>query len=222
MTKPDANMPNAELDMTTPAKVPSMALLAVLIAATFLTTVFGAGVVAGFTDAGGGDSPKVLAAIYAVWIAIVGGFALSAARVWLKRANGSKQPLSRSTRRSRSLMYVLVAFSAVIGMFLAYFAPEGTSLLSDGPIPAYPALILIMLWLVGGPIVTILWWRMTDEHDRASYVDGANIAGHAYLFITPGWWVATRAGLLPEQNPMVVLLIVAVIWSAVWFYRRYS
>jgi hypothetical protein len=33
--------------------------------------------------------------------------------------------------------------------------------------------------------------------------------------------MATRAGWLPPQDPMLVLLAVCLVWCLVWFIRRY-
>ncbi|MGB3378365.1 MAG: hypothetical protein WBH10_10480 [Allopontixanthobacter sediminis] len=218
MTKPKSELADANTEMTSAHLASRKLYSSILMALTLLAVVFGAGVVSGYLDAGGGDRADVLLGIVIAWVSVVAGLAVLAARVWPKHA---KEPISRSSRRSRNLIYVLVAVGAVLGLLLGYNEPEGISLLSSGPIPAFPALVAIGLWVICAPIVTLMWWRSTDEHDRASYTDGANVAGHAYLFIVPSWWVATRAGVLPEQDPIIVLLIVATIWSAVWLYRRY-
>lgn len=218
MTKPKSEHADASTELTSPHLASRKLYSIILMALTLLAVVFGAGVVSGYLNAGGGDRLDVLLGIVIAWMLVVAGLAVLAARVWPKHA---KEPISRSTRRSRNLIYVLLALSVALGLLLGYNETDGTSVLSNGPIPLFPALVAIGLWAACAPIVTLMWWRSTDEHDRASYTDGANIAGHAYLFIAPSWWVATRAGLLPEQDPMVVLLIVATIWSAVWLYRRY-
>jgi hypothetical protein len=33
--------------------------------------------------------------------------------------------------------------------------------------------------------------------------------------------MATRAGWLPPQEPMIVLLLFSIVWMLVWFIRRY-
>ncbi len=221
MTNPETDLKEADVNMTSSNPGSSKFTFAALVFVTFVAVIFGAGVVAGFTDAGGGDRPDVLFGIYAVWVAVVGGLAFLAARSWSRLMKAPKEMLSRSTRRSRNVLYAALVVSAGLGALLSMAQPEGTSIFTNGPLAVFPALVAIMVWTVGGSITTLMWWRMTDEHDRASYEAGANVAVHAYLFIAPSWWVATRAGLLPEQDPMVVMLIVAAIWSAVWFYRKY-
>ena len=215
MTKPDPEHPNPALE-TEPANPATRMVYSVIVGmAALIAVVFGAGVVTGFANAGGGDHLPVLLGIVAVWMAVVFGLTWFAVKIWPKQG---KEPLSRSTRRARNLLYIVIGISAVLGFLLGF---NDTDVFSNGAIAVYPALIAIAVWLVIMPIVTAMWWRTTDEHDRASYADGANIAAHAYLFIVPSWWIATRAGLLPAQDPMIVAFIIASIWSAVWLKRKY-
>lgn len=218
MTNPDSDQ--MESDLETASTNPNMRKVysLILLFAALLAVIFGAGVVKGFADAGGEDNLALLLGIVAIWFAAVAGLGWLAATVW---PNQPKELLSPSTKRSRNLLYIVVGIGAVVGFMSGIFDNDGNSFLSNGPLQMYPALIAIAAWMIVMPMVTLIWWRGTDEHDRASYAAGTNIAGHAYLFIAPGWWIATRAGLLPPQDPMIVLFIVASIWSAVWLYRRY-
>jgi hypothetical protein len=93
--------------------------------------------------------------------------------------------------------------------------------LGNGPVSPVLAAGLIAAWLIPGPLLTWLWWRQIDEHEAGAYREGAVVAIHAYVFLTPAWWIATRAGWLPPQEPMLVLFAVSLVWGLVWFVRRY-
>lgn len=218
MTKLKSEQFETEIELTSgnPA-IRKMYSVALLVAAV-LALVFGAGVATGFADVDEGEHLAVLLGIVAIGLAVVVGLSLCAVKVWPKQP---QEPLSRSTKRSRNLILVMFVMGVILMFLLGLNEPDLFSLHPNEPVPTYPALIAIVLWLIAAPIITLMWWRSTDEHDRASYAEGANIAGHAYIFVAPSWWVATRAGLLPEQHPMIVLLIVASIRSAAWIYRRY-
>lgn len=218
MTKPKSEL--LENDVKPDPANPNMrkGYSLILLAAALLAVVFGAGVVKGFTDAGVSDNLTLLLGIVAIWFTAVAVLGWLAAKVW---PNQPKEPVAPSTKRSNKLLYFGVGMGAVLGLMSGIVDNDGNLFFSNGPLQMFPALVAIAVWMIVIPIVTLMWWRGTDEHDRAGYADGANVAGHAYLFIAPGWWVATRAGLLPAQDPMIVLLIVASIWSAVYLYRKY-
>lgn len=196
------------------------AIFACSIIALFLFVPFGAGVIAGYLDAGHGEGgpDAVLVAIVLVWVAGLAGLSLAAVRYRPFPAGG---PVAASVRRSRRIMWAAVALGIFIGVVAVAgdLTPEG--MLSDSPVSVFAALVVLAAWLIVAPIMTLMWWRSTDEHERAAYVDGANVAGHVYLFVVPGWWIAARAGLLPPQDPMLVLVGFMLIWSLVWLYRKY-
>jgi hypothetical protein len=109
----------------------------------------------------------------------------------------------------------------VLGLLLAIGTDGDLAVYSNGPINPLVALVAAVIFLVIVPIATWVWWKSIDEHEANAYRDGSMIAVHAYFFIVPAWWLAARTGYVPAQDPMVVLLIVSVIWGAVWFIRRY-
>ncbi len=133
----------------------------------------------------------------------------------------SGEPESPRVKRSRMFLYASLGVGIVLGIVMV--AGEGASspIFSNQPIGSVVAGISIAIWLIVVPIGTWLWWRSIDEHEGDAYREGAMVAGHAYLFIAPAWWMATRAGWLPPQDPMIVFLAVCAIWSAVWLSKRY-
>ncbi|MFM7403277.1 MAG: hypothetical protein ACKO1N_04100, partial [Erythrobacter sp.] len=108
-----------------------------------------------------------------------------------------------------------------LGFVIGTSEGGGSDFVSNSPIDPAIAAFIIGSLLVAGPILTWLWWQRIDEHEAGAYRDGGLIAVHAYLFVTPTWWIATCAGWLPPQEPMLVLLAVSAIWCLIWFIRRY-
>ena len=131
------------------------------------------------------------------------------------------EPVAPRIRSARNLVGLMAAVSLPLGIMLG-IADDGAGLLfSNGPISPVIATTGIVIWAIATPLVTWLWWRKIDEHEADAYRDGALVAAHAYMCTVPTWWMATRAGWLPPQDPMLVMLAVACLWCAVWFTRRY-
>lgn len=185
-----------------------------------LALIFLAGMIAGFSGvAFEQDGPSatdlaillvmVLAAlstIYAMW------------RFWPR---GSNEPVAPRVKSARMIMIALVIVGAVLGFILGK-ADVGTSgVFSNAAVGPGVATISIALWLIVAPTLTWLWWKRVDEHEASAYRDSTFIAAHAYMFVAPSWWMASRAGWLPDQQPMIVLLIVSTVWAAVWFVKKY-
>ncbi|MEM7778876.1 MAG: hypothetical protein AAF697_00635 [Pseudomonadota bacterium] len=144
---------------------------------------------------------------------------LACLRLWPESGD---EIVSETTRKSNRLLQVFMALGVAIGVSLVIIeGPETSVLFSNGPVSSFFALFAIGFWLVVVPPLTWIWWRTVDEHEASAYKDGALVAGHVYLFLAPTWWVAARAGWVPAQDPMIVFLIIATLWSAVWLYRRY-
>ncbi len=139
-----------------------------------------------------------------------------------KNEKETSVPVSPNIRKARNLLWIAVAVGAVLGIYSGATA-EGDMdvMLSNDPISPSFAMVAIAVWLVIVPLISWLWWRAVDEHEAGAYREGAMVAAHLYLFMAPTWWLATRAGWVPEQQPMIVFTIVCVVWTAVWFYRKY-
>jgi hypothetical protein len=100
--------------------------------------------------------------------------------------------------------------------------PDTVDLYSNGPINAATAIAGIVVFGVITPAITWMWWRTIDEHEASAYTLGALISAHVYLIFVPVWWLAARAGWVPHQDPMVVWVVIATLWSVVWLYRRFT
>lgn len=148
----------------------------------------------------------VVATAYGMW------------RLWPRGLDG---PVAPRVRSARIMFFASIAVSLLLGIILGVADVGNTDLLSNTPVSSDLALIAIGLWGVAGPILTWLWWKRVDEHEADAYRQGATLAAHFYMYVTPAWWMATRAGWLPPQEPMIVLLVVSIVWMLVWFIRRY-
>ena len=59
-----------------------------------------------------------------------------------------------------------------------------------------------------------------DELEQRASDVGLLFGGFLFAVVTPMWWIAARAGLVPQPNAMVLWCIVNVIWTIGWFWRR--
>ncbi len=174
----------------------------------------------GFTrarmDQGGLEAADYTILGVAALIAVVIGVT-----VWRLWPAPSTEPEAPRVKNSRIMIWLCMGVGALIGVLLVITDDAGNAILSNGTINPVVAGVVIAVWLIFVPIATVKWLRIVDEHEVEAYNNGAFIAGHAYLFIVPAWWMATRAGWLPAQDPMIVFILVCTIWSGVWFAKRY-
>lgn len=215
MTKPDLDDIAAEAEAG-----PLLLRRALLALGGGIVLLFIAGMIAGYAsvvieqgDAGPRD------------IAILGAMLLAGALVgygmWRRWPRGLDEPLSPRVRSARRAIYAAIALGLPLGLILGVSDEGSDVLLSSAPISPELAAAAIGLWLIGGPLLTWIWWRNIDEHEAGAYREGALVAAHAYIFVTPVWWMASRAGWLPPLDPMLTMLALVFLWCAVWFARRY-
>lgn len=141
--------------------------------------------------------------------------------MWRLWPHGLNEPVAPRVRSARRILIAALICSVMLGVLLGEGDGDAGWFLSNAPVSHGLATLAIALWMILGPILTWLWWQKIDEHEADAYREGAFIAVHAYIFIAPAWWMASRAGWLPAQDPMLVALAVSVIWMIVWFVRRY-
>lgn len=182
--------------------------------------IFVAGIIAGFASAAfehGGPSLIDAAVLGAMLLAALG----VAYAMWWFWPRGTNEPEAPRVKSARMIMIVAAVVSFALGVLLAVAGDSASDALSNGPVSQLTAIVSIALWLFAVPVLTWMWWRRVDEHEAGAYREGAFVAVHVYLFLAPTWWMASRAGWLPDQDPMIVLLIVSFAWTAVWFVKRY-
>lgn len=182
--------------------------------------IFLAGVLAGYLSVSveRGYLPFVGGVVLAL---IIGLITLVGYGMWRFWPRTELEPVAPRVRSARNLLALMVAIGVPLGVIMG-IADNGAGLLfSNGPVSPVIAVVAIIIWTIAAPVLSWAWWRKIDEHEADAYRDGALVAAHAYLFLAPAWWMATRAGWLPAQDPMLVMLLVACLWGAVWFVRRY-
>ena len=148
--------------------------------------------------------------------------------LWMKElgvgVGGSKdEPVAPSTKKSK---LVLLASGALGGFlaFLFYALQSGdgpdVEMFSNAPIAPEIAIGLSLLFLVGMIYSSLQWQKTTDEHEHAAVATGLYAAVAFYSVATPIWWMGQRASLLPEQDPMIMFVLVMAVMSAAWTYKR--
>lgn len=195
---------------------------AMLLTLGVIAVLFLSGVLYGFAMAaieGGNASVKVFG-ILAVIIALLAASLYGIWKVWIK---DRPEMMAQSERKSRNFLIALVGIGMVIGVIFSVFeGPKSNTLFSNEPISDTLAAAVLLFWLLFVPVLSWMWWRAVDEHEASIYRESASISLHAYIFIAPSWWLAARAGWVPEQDPMIVLAIVFIVWSIAWIYRKYA
>lgn len=185
-------------------------------AVIFLAGVF-AGHLSVVIEHGG---PSLIDAV--ILCCIIGLIAMVVYGGWRFWPGSSGEPVAKSTRKATRILYAMCGLGVIMGFAFAIGDDSGSlALFSNGAIGSGTAALAILGWAVVVPVMTWIWWRTVDEHETAVYAESGLIAAHVYLIGVPTWWLATRAGWLPAQEPMIVWLVVATMWSIIWLYRRY-
>ncbi len=192
------------------------------------------GAIAGFTGEhladGGGELSSVALAVLISFGAIVAGLTYA---VWrnIQNLKASGDPVTKREKLNRNIVAVCGLLGGVIGMIFAVFgllrSPDNAefdpiSSLFTGPIPVAAALGIFFVWTVIMPVLAWFWHtRAIDEQEASAYRDGGYYAAYAYLILAPAWWLLWRGGLVPEPDGVAIFMIFSLIWSAVWFWKKY-
>lgn len=137
-------------------------------------------------------------------------------------------PKSASTKANHRLLAISGVIGGVVGLALALsvlLAHRGDARIGDaminGPLPAWLAIAVALVWGVALPIISWRWERVVDEHEREAYRDGA-VAGFYTLSVGgPVWWLLARGGLLPPVDAVVLYGAVLVATAVVWLWRKH-
>ena len=187
-----------------------------------LTAVFSIAFLAGYTVAvteQGGLNAYAIGTI-AAGLVLIGLTVFISYKLWPK---GTHEAVPAREKKSQHILWAAVVIGVLLGGYMAVASgdnPDGV--FSNEPVTASFAVISIATWLIIVPIITWMWWRTIDEHEADAYREGALVSAHVYIFLAPTWWMAARAGWAPQQDPMIVLVIVSIVWSIVWLYRKYA
>jgi hypothetical protein len=153
---------------------------------------------------------------------LIGGVAL-----WglmrLKPWRGKGTPISPTTRKTNTLAQ-LSGLVAVLGgvavIFGAFSRDDPLGFFSNSAISPGIAIFAITSWLLSMAIGC--WWYFSaDEHERKASDVGSLVALGLFMTVTPAWWVAARAGLLPQPDAMVLWCVAMGVTTIGWFWHRY-
>lgn len=143
-------------------------------------------------------------------------------RPW-SRFRHSDEPLSPATRRT-NLLFGLSGAISMLALVAVAFGVAG----SDGRDPVWSnsqnlspvlAIVAIVIWLLS---IALAWWwyYSADEHERKANDVGFLFGGGVFMAVTPIWWVASRAGLLPPPDAMILWFIFVLLMGIGWGWYR--
>lgn len=132
------------------------------------------------------------------------------------------EPVSPTTRRTNRLL----GLSCVVGILLVVALAIGTRGNSTNEIwsnslnlSPVVAIVAIAIWLLG--LALSWWWYISaDEHDRRANDVGFLAGGGLFIAVTPIWWIAARASLLPPPDAMVLWFATVVVMGTGYFWHR--
>lgn len=202
----------------------SLAWIAVAGLATVFTAGAIVGVIAAATEDGEALSAKAIAIIAAL-VAIIGALIYTQWNL-ARRIRIGGGPLTSREKLNRNIMVGCGLIGAVMGAALV--ATDGAmpsdplTMFSDRPLPLAIAAALAVFWGVIMPAVGWFWHtRAIDEQEANAYRDGGYYAAYAYLMGVPTWWFLWRGGVLPEPNGVLIFSAFAIIWTVVWYWKKY-
>ena len=203
------------------------------IALAGLGIVMVAGAIAGFMgefeEDGGSWSSGFALGVLGGFGAIIVGLAYT---IW-RNANKLKaggEPTTKREKLNRNIVLACGLLGGVMGVIMAATGIANTpaesadplSHLFSGPLPVAVVLPLAFFWAVIMPVIAWFWHtRAIDEQEASAYRDGGYYAAYAFLILAPVWWLLWRGSLLPEPDGIAIYLIFSLIWSAVWFWKKY-
>jgi hypothetical protein len=153
---------------------------------------------------------------------LIGGAAL-----WglmrLKPWGAKSTSVSPTTRKTNNLFYLanLIAAPGMFALVYSTFSRDNPwAFLSNSAISPAVAIFVITSFLLSLAIGW-RWYYTADEHERRANDFGFLAGGGVFMAVTPAWWIAARAGLLPQPDAMVLWLITMVVMTIGWFWHRY-
>lgn len=198
------------------------------IAVAGLGTVFTAGAIVGVIAAATEDGKALSVtamAIIAALVAIIGALIYTQWNL-ARRIRTGGGPMTSREKLNRNIMVGCAVLGALIGALLVAMdgvMPSGPiTIFKDGPLPLAIAVLLAVFWAVIMPVIAWFWHtRAIDEQEAHAYRDGGYYAAYAYLIGAPTWWFLWRGGLLPEPDGVTIFCGFTIIWTAVWFWKKY-
>lgn len=201
---------------------PSMfSRLASGIAGGFLA-LLSVGVVVGYSKAAmlnGALDWKAAVVFFVAALILAGG-------LWLLWRSLRGQQLA-TTPRMREYQLVMVG-TILLGVLLGFVVQMGSAdsgklglgaLTDNAPLsPGIAAVMLAALPLLAW--LTYRWHKTADEHEQAAYNFGALLSLYAYFFVSTGWWIGWRGGIVGEPSGVAIFWMVLAVWTLGWVVRR--
>jgi MFS family permease len=170
----------------------------------------------------------------AVLVSVVAIWGLLRLKPWKR----SDEPVSPATRRTRRLFWLTELVGALAALALIYgtqlvheqdlpfgvfshtLADPSLGMFSNRPVSPGIAIFAITSWVLA---MAIGLWRYlsADEYERKANDFGKLVAFRLFYTVTPAWWVAARAGLLPQPNAMVLWIVALCVVTVSSFWRQY-
>ena len=196
-----------------------------------LGIVMTAGAIAGFVSGheGKGAFSGLAIGVIAGFIVIITALAFA---IWrnARKLKTSGEPMTKREKLNRDIILACGLLGGLMGAAMAATgilnapdeAADPFAILFDGPLPVAAALLLAFFWAVIMPVIAWFWHtRAIDEQEASAYRDGGYYAAYAYLILAPAWWLLWRGGLAPEPSGVAIFFTFTLIWSAVWFWKKY-
>jgi len=152
---------------------------------------------------------------------VVGGFTIwRAYRKFPSLRDGD--PDTPRARRIGKLSFVTLAITIAIVLPFAVTGDtfEGGAFLSNDPVPAWVAYYLGAMWIFAMPPMMYLFRQNMDEIEKAEMQFGEMIGFQFFAITAPAWWIASRGGLAPEPDIMILFAITLAVALLANLYRK--
>lgn len=133
-------------------------------------------------------------------------------------------PDTPRARRMGKMVFFLMCFAVVIMLPFVIRGDtlEGMDLFSNGPVPAWIALFLGIIWALGMPLLVYINRQNMDELERTEFQFGETLGFQFFGIAAPVWWIAARGGLVPPPDVMILFIATLVVSVLANLYRKIS
>ena len=147
----------------------------------------------------------------------------------MTRLEATAPPTSPKQRRLRRIWILLIAIGAIAGIATALIDSRSSGagharlsqpLLSDAPISPLAAVIFLAA-LVLTAIISVLYYRTIDEHDRSTQEYASLVGLNTYGFLFFSWGIAAKGNFAPPVNHGAVFVAVMMTFLVTLLWRRY-
>lgn len=197
-----------------------------------LGIVMVAGAIAGYmaehNAQGGGPLGTAGIVTFSIFAALIAGLSYA---IWTnsRKLKANNEPLTKRERLNRNILLGCGIGGGIVGLTISLNSAltatpdsDAIDLFVSSSIPPMVALLLAFIWVIIMPVIAWVWHkRAIDEQEASAYRDGGYYAAYAYLIGAPTWWMLWRGGLVPEPNGVAIFMLFTIIWSVVWYWKKY-